>query len=53
MRAIWARLRLVLGTPNNRGLVTAADLHKAIDEAMAAGWQPQKEGTPPWYFMNR
>jgi hypothetical protein len=49
MKEIWARLRMILATPKNRGLVTAADLHKAIDEAVAAGWQSQKEGDEPWF----
>jgi hypothetical protein len=46
MKAILACLCMCLATPNDRGFVTAADLHAAMDRALANGWQPQKETAP-------
>jgi len=43
MYTIWQYLRIFFMTSNNRGHISTSDLHRIMDQAIAAGWQPQEK----------
>ena len=47
MNAIWAYLCMLFATSNDRGYVSATDLHRIMDRALADGWQPKNEAESP------
>ena len=43
MKAVWTILCMIFATPTDRAHVTASQLHKAMDAALADGWEPKRD----------